>query len=209
MQVITHAKSDEGLIRAVAGWASDMDTYDFTLILDLKHGLLTNEVYEAFFDAGLDDALIGSTAGVLFADVSREAEDFITAVTSAIKDVERSGVGATVVRVEPDDLVTVADIAQRLGRSSESIRLLIRGARGPGDFPPPITRLGGRRSRVWRWADVSGWFEQYDPQSQQSAEPAHWSVIAGVNDVLRQRELTRRRDPVISQVRRALRQRSG
>lgn len=190
-------------VGSLSGWNNEMDTYDFTLILDLEDDQPTDEVYESLFEAGLDDALVGRSAGVVFVDFSRQAEDPIEAIISAITDVESSAIGATVMRVEPDDLVTVADIARRLGRSSESIRLLIRGERGPGGFPAPSTRVGGRRSRVWRWADVAGWFEHYNSRSQDDPWSRFWSVIANVNDFLREREYSSRRDPVTSQVRRA------
>src|SRR5262249_3251901 len=58
--------------------------------------------------------------------------------------------------VEPDDLVTMAEIARRAGRSRESVRQLVTGERGPGGFPPPVANLT-RRSPGWRWGDVVGW----------------------------------------------------
>jgi hypothetical protein len=61
------------------------------------------------------------------------------------------------IRVEPEDLVTAADIAERTGRSRESVRLLIAGERGPGGFPPPISHLKSR-GRIWKWTDVARWF---------------------------------------------------
>ena len=134
-----------------------METYDFTLILELNDHELADEVLGVLYEAGLDDALIGETAGVVFADFSREANDALDAVLCAIRQVEDAPLGAKVTRTEPDDIVTIADIANRLHRTNESIRLLISGQRGPGRFPAPTTRISSRTSRVWRWSDVVSW----------------------------------------------------
>jgi hypothetical protein len=47
--------------------------------------------------------------------------------------------GLRVMRVEPDDIVTMAEIADRSDRTRESVRLLIAGQRGPGGFPRPMS----------------------------------------------------------------------
>jgi predicted DNA-binding transcriptional regulator AlpA len=64
--------------------------------------------------------------------------------------------GVRVRRVEPDDLVTLSEIAERMGRTRESVRLLAAGERGAGDFPPPVSHLRSR-FRLWRWSDVAAW----------------------------------------------------
>jgi hypothetical protein len=75
-------------------------------------------------------------------------------VTSAIKDVERAGF--TVDHVEPDEFVTMAQIARRAGRSRENIRQLVGGLRGPGGFPPPVANAT-QRSPIYSWTDVEQW----------------------------------------------------
>ena len=57
------------------------------------------------------------------------------------------------------DLVSVSDIAQRVGRTRESVRLLVDAKRGPGRFPPPIGVVGDG-TRVWPWAVVLEWFDK-------------------------------------------------
>jgi hypothetical protein len=83
-----------------------MQTYDFTLILS---GVpeLTDAVCDALFEAGCDDAVLGQRDGVVFLDFGREADSAQAAILSAIAAVEGAGIGAQVVRVEPDDLVTI------------------------------------------------------------------------------------------------------
>jgi hypothetical protein len=121
---------------------------------------LTPEIAHALYEAGCDDALIGSRDGVLFADFDREAPSSAAAILSAIRQVESAGVGLSVVRVEPDELVSRAEIADRVGLSREAIRLYAMGRRGPGTFPPPVVRLRGR-SPLYRWTDVAPWLAHH------------------------------------------------
>lgn len=129
--------------------------FEFTLILSGVPDL-TVEVLDAFFEAGCDDALIGTRDGVAYADFCREADSFRQAVLSAIRDVESAGVGAKVDHIEPDEMVTMSEIARRLNITREGVRKQVAGTRGPGNFPPPT---GGvtRQSPLWRWTDVVQW----------------------------------------------------
>jgi hypothetical protein len=51
--------------------------------------------------------------------------------------------------------VSLRDIAQSVGRTYESVRLLAAGRRGPGGFPAPLS--AGQRALYSR-AEVSAWF---------------------------------------------------
>lgn len=62
---------------------------------------LTEELEDAIFEAGCDDALLGIQNGAVFLDFDREAPSFRIALMSAIADVERAGVGLELIRVEP------------------------------------------------------------------------------------------------------------
>jgi hypothetical protein len=186
-----------------------MELFEFTLIFELEGEGLSEDALDSFYESGAADATIGRSSEVFFASFSREAEDFLEAVISAIQTMEGAGVGATVVRVEPDELVTIADIARRMGRTNESIRLLILGERGPGGFPAPSTRIGSGRSRVWRWADVAEWFERYEKHPDLRGATSYWSVISLTNDFLRQRAFLGKTDPMSVRVRHALEQTVG
>ncbi|HEV3022878.1 MAG TPA: hypothetical protein VGX76_10435, partial [Pirellulales bacterium] len=134
----------------------------FTLIVSGATEL-TDDLQDALFEAGCDDALVGVRDGVLFLDFDREAITLNDAVSSAVADVERADAGLRVARVEPDDLVTAAEIARRTGRSRQGVRQLVLGRRGPGGFPPPLSGLK-QRSPIWRWTEVARWFaEKGDP----------------------------------------------
>jgi hypothetical protein len=101
-----------------SGWDADMmtthgKTHKFTLILSGVNEL-TDEVCDALFEAGCDDALPGTRDGVVFLDFSREGKSIQEAVLAAIGAVERAGVGACVVRLEPEELMAMPECAERI-----------------------------------------------------------------------------------------------
>jgi hypothetical protein len=130
-------------------------TFDFTLILSGQPEP-TEEMAEALIEAGCDDALLGSHCGMITLDFRRESDSLRAAITAAIRDVLRADLGLRVVRVAPDELVTASEVAARLGRSKELIRLYATGKRGSGGFPPPITAVG-KKTLLWRWLDIVEW----------------------------------------------------
>jgi len=133
-----------------------MRTFNFTLILEGP--ALQEADLDHLFKAGCGDAVFGVRDQLQYAEFDRSAPTLATALVNAILDVETTVPSLRVVRVEPDDLVTAPMIAERTGRSRESIRLLASGRRGPGDFPAPVTWLD-KKSRVWQWSRVAEWFE--------------------------------------------------
>lgn len=168
-----------------------MTEYSFTLIIssDVESHL------DELFEAGCDDATFGSVDGIQYADFDRDAETPSGAIASAIRAVEAVD-DLRVLRIEPDDFVTQAQIAKRLRRSRESVRLLIAGKRGPGNFPPPISHLRGR-TRLWRWSDVAQWAGD-DPSLISEAR-----LIAAFNAAL---ELRTAQQPLPQQIRSLLAQ---
>ncbi len=128
-----------------------MDNQEFTLVL---RGPITDDIIESLYEAGCDDATIRTSGALIFADFDREAPTMLEALTSAIRQV--SSIGLDVRSVEPSDFVTLSEIAERLGRTRESVRLLAEGQRGGGDFPPAAVRVEDR-SRLYRWSQISEW----------------------------------------------------
>lgn len=155
-----------------------MSEHEFTLIID--GDLASEDIVNALFEAGCDDATFSGQAGVGAGDFLREAPTLEEAVMSAILAVE-SVDGLWVRRVEPDDLVTIPEIAERLGRSPESIRLLANGERGGGTFPPPISHLRTRQ-RLWRWTDITEWTGQLTIGEKEDAR-----FLAALNGLLEAR----------------------
>ena len=152
-----------------------MSTYHFTLVVDgtdIQSGATVDGLYEA----GCDDALIGRADGVQYIEFDREAASLAEAVLSAVADIERVD-GIRVLRIADAGLVSMADIASRTGRTRESVRLLVTGARGPGGFPPPVTDPRGRY-RLWRWSDVERWLATSLGEETASSED---HVVAAIN----------------------------
>ena len=135
-----------------------MTFHHFTLIVD-GPDLQDDTLIDAAFEAGCDDAAIGRIDGIQYVDFDREAASLDQAIISAVADLERIS-GVDVVRIAGAGLVSMADIATRIGRTREGVRLLITGARGPGGFPPPITDPRSRY-RLWRWSDVALWLTKH------------------------------------------------
>ena len=131
-----------------------MPLHQFTLIVD-GPDLQDASLIDAVFEAGCGDAAAGRIDGVQYVDFDREALTLDQAILSAVVDLERID-GLRVVRIADAGLVSMADIAVRIGRTREGVRLMITGARGPGGFPPPITDPRSRY-RLWRWSDVALW----------------------------------------------------
>lgn len=103
---------------------------------------------------------------------------------SAIEALETAGL--RVLRVDPDELVWASEIASRTGRSRQSIDQLIKGQRGPGTFPAPVSHT--TRNPLWRWSDVEAWFADYEghqPDTERS------NIIRAINGALETRESLR------------------
>ena len=133
-----------------------MATYEFELILNRD---TTDEEADALFEACDGDLGIsyGGPEGSR-ATFTREGPRLTDIVIKTINQVESVG-GLRVVAVDADPLVTVQDIAERSGRTRESVRLLINGQRGPGGFPQPALGSAPRR-RLWRWSEVGAWLHE-------------------------------------------------
>lgn len=177
-----------------------MKMFEFDFVLELQSDYFSDDEIDVLCEAGCLDGTFGISNGVPEVGFGRESTDILEAIVSAIDDIETAGVGARVIRVEPDDLVSIGDIAERTGRTTESIRLLVMGRRGPGGFPIPALRIGLGHSRLWRWAELVKWFHDYEPARWDEETTRYWSVIATVNDFLRQRTCLNRSDAVANEV---------
>lgn len=164
-----------------------MSTHEFTLIVEGPE-LQDDAVIDALFEAGLDDGTVGRIGSFQYVDVDREAETFSDAVLSATETIERTVPNAKVVHLEPDDLVTLSEIAEQTGRTRESIRLLVSGDRGPGGFPAPATHFRTRQ-RMWRWQEVAAWFAESLGEPQFIGDPERAQFITAFNARLQWRNV--------------------
>lgn len=129
-----------------------MATFEFTIIAD---GLdPADEDFEGlFYDAGCDDALVSFQKGHILIDFARDSASLEEAIASAVANVRAAG--ASVERVEPDPLVSLADIAARSNMTRAAMTNYAKGHRGTG-FPAPVARVT-TASPLWDWADVAAW----------------------------------------------------
>lgn len=165
-------------------------THEFDLLLrvDADEEAFLDEIGDQLVEAGCDDALLGVDRGVPQAAFDREAPSLPTAIQSAIRDVE-SVPGVQAVRVGFDELLTASAIADRVGRSRQNVHQWVAGARGPGDFPPPVSWVVG--AQVWDWRDVSAWLR--DRLGMTDLPPsAEAEFVAAVNGVLAAHEHVQR-----------------
>ncbi|MYB09540.1 MAG: hypothetical protein F4Y28_06135 [Acidimicrobiia bacterium] len=92
-----------------------MQRFTFTLTVQGRD-LQAGEDVDALFDAGCDDALVGSFEGAQFLDFDREAGSIEEAMLSAVADVE-SVEGLTVTKVAGAGSTTSAEMATRAERT--------------------------------------------------------------------------------------------
>lgn len=131
-----------------------MPVHVFTLVLDRRPD---DRGLDALVNAGCEDATFGVERELPIAEFDREAPTMADAIGSAVRDVESAGFA--VLRVLDEDLLTLADIAARAGRSRESVRRYAIGERGGGSFPLPVNP--GRDGTVfYRWSEVAPWLRE-------------------------------------------------
>ena len=115
-----------------------------------------DETYNAFYEAGCDDASIAWSDGVFTLNFHRKAPRFDEALMSAYRDVTKAG--AMVSRFEPDTLVTIKEIGERSGLSPSTIADL-RDSEDGEDFPLPAARVTTDEP-LWDWAAVAMWLQR-------------------------------------------------
>ncbi|MEV5825660.1 hypothetical protein AB0L25_08785 [Spirillospora sp. NPDC052242] len=142
-----------------------MPSYDFALIL-------SRPLYEEELDP-----LFARTHGAVTVSIITEPQHadragnasctwegptLAAAIMELVEHVETSAPGLHVLQVEADPLLTIRDIAERVGRSADSVRHAITGARGATGFPASEMSTAGHR--LWRWSKVAAWYGLDDPQ---------------------------------------------
>jgi hypothetical protein len=164
---------------------------DYTFILRfLAPGRSVEDLSIPIYERIDDASLMGPDEdGSFLLEFDRRSTSLPRALGAAVAELLQTLPDATVLRVEEDDLATMADIAKRSGRTPESIRLLVNGKRGPGAFPPAAGRLDAR-TKVWRWADIARWFEQ--ALGEPLPGTADSAFLQAFNDALEIRRLARR-----------------
>lgn len=128
------------------------ENFEFALVLEREPDETEGEAIAAQVPALV---AIEGGAGVptLAHVVVDDADDFAGAVAQTVQQIEAAG--ALVVGLATDDLVSIKEIAERTGRTRESVRLLAIGDRGPGGFPAPVS---AGQWALYPWTAVAEWF---------------------------------------------------
>jgi hypothetical protein len=164
-----------------------MNNHTFTLRF-VASGVSIDDLSIRLYERIDDASLMGpDDDGSFLLEFDRRSTSLSRALTSALKELLHALPAATVLRVEEDDLATMADIAERSGRTPESIRLLVNGKRGPGGFPPAAGRIDAR-TKIWRWADAAQWFEEV--LGEPLPDTADSAFLQAFNDALEIRRLS-------------------
>ena len=133
-----------------------MKTYSFAIACrPADEGRDRDEIVDALYEAGCDDALVMERAGAFVLEFDRESPTFAKALFSALQSVCQAGL--LPLRIEPDPLVSAAEIAERTGLSRQAVTNYVKGQRGKG-FPVPVARFD-TASPLWRWLEVARWLQ--------------------------------------------------
>lgn len=142
-----------------------MPSYDFALIL-------SRPLYEDELDPLFDRTHGAVTVSIISepehdrrpgnASCSWPGPTLAVAIMEVVEHVEASAPGVHALQVEADPLLTIRDIAERVGRSLDSVRHAITGSRGVAGFPSSEMSSAGHR--LWRWSKIATWYGIDDPQ---------------------------------------------
>ena len=133
-----------------------MKEIEFTLKFSLQVISSSPDYHiERLAENGCDDALIGvGQTGRIALQFNREADNALSAVFSAIKDVKKAIPMAVLIEATPD-IVGLSDIAEALGCSRQNIRKLMLS--NSTSFPIPIHE---GKSAIWHLSSVLTWFRK-------------------------------------------------
>ncbi len=153
--------------------------HEFTAILDREPA---DDELDLLYEAGFDDSTPEQGDGEAVLHIHREAPALAAAILSVVTDAAVAGF--RVIGIEDADHITIPQIAYRLGRTPESVRLLALARRGPGGFPRPV---GGGRPAFYSWVAVAEWFTEH--YGTPIAVSERHRTIAAANHLLQARAL--------------------
>jgi hypothetical protein len=178
MPAITPDRLFVPLIAVPTSRKSKMKMYEFCMVasgLDPE----ADDFEIRFFKAGCDDATVSFQKGHILVDFTREAESLEDAIASAVTQVNKAG--AKVLRVEPDPLVSLSDMAARAGVTRAAMSHYFKGTRAK-DFPAPVAKVTSE-SPLWDWATVARWMFRNNKLDREAAIEAE--IIRQANEAIR------------------------
>lgn len=157
-----------------------MGKHNFVLIVSGIDPTLDDHAVDRLYKAGCDVATVSMQKGLMVLEFDREARNFISALFSAIADVQKAG--GMIDRIEPDHLVSASEIAKRCGLGRAAISLYAAGARREG-FPRPVARVT-TESPLWDWVEVASWLHRRNQLDRAAAVQAR--LVRLVNQAIEQ-----------------------
>ncbi len=138
--------------------------HDFQLVLSGVH-TLTDDLENAIFEAFRGGAELSCRRGTVTVDCHDWVMpgDTRAILLDAIRRTRLAvlPLGLNVVKLLPHDMVTAAEIAQRMNISREAVRLYATGQRGDGMFPGPAYASSSHRIVLWHWWEVLDWMMEH------------------------------------------------
>lgn len=142
-----------------------MPGHEFMLKLNRE---VTDGEIEALYEAGCSDASVETGPLGTVLDFTRAAPSLAEALVSAVRDVEKVP-GLRAIGVACDEMVTLAQIADRAGVTREAVRLWATGQRRNGGFPAPVV-MTPAGEKLWDWQRVAAWLLDNNPNARPKRE---------------------------------------
>jgi hypothetical protein len=122
---------------------------------------------------GMASSSDGQIIATLFFDGVSECDKLHALLHDAVRDLRGAGFEVTGLDF---DLVNTTEIADRIGRTRQTVRQYVDGLRGPGGFPAPLGVPGG--VRVWDWGSVNEWLRGFDESGDPEYHPTREFIAA-------------------------------
>ncbi|MDR7301423.1 hypothetical protein [Haloactinomyces albus] len=127
-----------------------MGQYEFIFVIDALSGETVHRIYEDY------DATYSQHGGTCLLTVASEGETAFQAAKLLVVDMEQRF--GTVFHRTYEDLVTKADIADRIDSTVQAVGQWTRGERYKNTpFPSPFNHVAGG---VWLWSEVNAWLRE-------------------------------------------------
>jgi hypothetical protein len=141
-----------------------MKTFHFTVAID-NFSELSEELEDAIFECGCDDALLSVVGGVCMLEFDREGYSLFDAIASAISDLSNSKIPLQLGSIGPGDVVSQAEFARRLNISREAVRkMFLRNIKAHTSFPKPRSIDLQMNSFYWSFHEVLHWLVCESPK---------------------------------------------
>lgn len=136
-----------------------MTDFNFELIFKLTDGENPENYIDALYDAGCDDATLSTGApGYIGLKFTRESDNVIDAVTSAIENVKEAISHAELERAEPF-LQNLTELAFEFGFTKQNLQKYASGNASKKLAPFPHPYIKGKTS-YWKVSAIALWLHE-------------------------------------------------